>query len=68
MPYPNDIDTNQLEISSENIQELLRVENKEWLKEIESIGEYLEKFGERIPIKLIDEYNKLKTSLSNPSN
>ena len=50
------------------MQKLLRVENKEWLKEIESIGEYLEKFGERIPIKLIDEYNKLRTLLSNPNN
>ena len=68
LPYPKDIDTNQLDISSENMQKLLHVENKEWLKEIESIGEYLEKFGERIPIKLIDEYNKLRTSLSNPNN
>ena len=64
IPYIKDIDTDDLNISHAVLEELLSVENKEWLDEINSIGEYFETYGERLPEELSNEFNKLKTSLT----
>jgi phosphoenolpyruvate carboxykinase (GTP) len=64
IPYIKDIDTDDLNISHAVLEELLSVENKEWLDEINSIGEYFETYGERLPEELSNEFNKLKSSLT----
>ena len=64
LPNSKDIDTNDLDISPEVLKELLSVENSEWRDEINSIGEYLESYGDRLPAALKKEFTKLKMALS----
>ena len=64
LPKTNDIDTSDLDISNEVLEELLSVENNEWLDEINSIGEYFKSFGDRLPSALNDEFMKLKDELT----
>jgi phosphoenolpyruvate carboxykinase (GTP) len=64
LPNSKDIDTNDLDISPEVLKELLSIENSEWRDEINSIGEYLESYGDRLPAALKKEFTKLKMALS----
>ena len=64
IPNTKDIDTNDLDISKDVLEELLTVENKEWLQEVNSIGEYFETFGDRLPKELSNEFDKLKSALT----
>ena len=52
LPLLDDIDMYGLDIPYKNIDELLSVNEKEWLKEIQSIGEYIQNFGQRVPKEL----------------
>ena len=65
LPHACDIDTSDLDISQQNIDELLSIDENDWIEEINSIGKYILSFGERVPIELINEYKKLSKSLNN---
>ena len=65
LPHRDDIDMNGLDIPNKNIDELLSVNEKEWLTEIQSIGEYIQNFGQRVPKELLDQFKKLEIELSN---
>ena len=67
LPHRDDIDMNDLDIPRKNIDELLSINEKEWLTEIQSIGEYIQNFGQRVPKELLDQFKKLKVELSNSS-
>ena len=64
LPNLKDIDISDLDISSEVLEELLSVENNEWLEEINSIGEYFKSYGDRLPETLNQEFIKLKAELT----
>ena len=64
LPNAKDIDISDLDISSEVLEELLSVENNEWLDEINSIGEYFKSYGDRLPDALNQEFIKLKAGLT----
>ena len=64
LPNAKDIDISDLDISSEVLEELLSVENNEWLEEINSIGEYFKSYGDRLPDALNQEFIKLKAELT----
>ena len=49
VPAPGAIDTEGLEVSSEDMDELLRVDREEWRAEVPVIGEYFAQFGDRLP-------------------
>ncbi len=49
LPNPADIDTSGLDISFETMKELLSVNTDAWREEMDSIGEYLDSFGDRLP-------------------
>ena len=65
LPHACDIDTSDLDISQQNIDELLSIDENDWIEEINSIGKYILSFGERVPTELINEYKKLNKSLEN---
>jgi len=60
VPKVADLDLSGLDISKEDMEELFQVDIKEWKDEIADIKEYFEKFEDRIPKELWDEYKELE--------
>ncbi len=65
MPEPSDIDTSNLSISTNDLEELLKVDKNGWLKETENIREYFQKYGSRLPNALHKELQDLVQRLQN---
>ena len=49
MPSVDALDLSGLDVSSERMEEILRVDKEQWLAEIESIKEHYRSYGERLP-------------------
>ncbi len=49
LPTDGELNLDQLSLSDEALETLLRVDSKAWRTEMEAIGEYLASFGERCP-------------------
>lgn len=64
MPTADAIDRSGLEVSDENMAELLKVDRDLWLKEAESIREYYAAFGSKLPEELRAQYNALVSRLN----
>ena len=56
LPEPKDIDTSDLDVSAETMDALLSVDVDQWNAEMDSVGEYLESYGERLPAALRQEH------------
>lgn len=63
MPKANDLDVNGLDVTAEDLVELLKVDNSEWVNELSGIREYYAKFGSRTPQGLFDELKLLEERL-----
>ena len=63
LPASDAIDTTGLDVTAEQMEELLNVNVEEWLKEIESIREHYERFDDTLPKALSDELAALETRL-----
>ena len=63
LPPPDAIDTAGLDVTTEQMEELLNVNVEEWLNEIESIREHYERFEETLPEALSDELAALEARL-----
>jgi len=63
LPNPADIDTSGLDISFETMKELLSVNIDAWREEMDSVGEYLESFGDRLPEALKKEHAEVVEDL-----
>ena len=63
LPTPDAIDTTGLDVTAEQMNELLNVDVEEWLKEIDSIREHYERFGDKLPKALSDELAALEARL-----
>jgi phosphoenolpyruvate carboxykinase (GTP) len=63
VPAPGAIDTSGLNISDSDMNELLKVDTNEWLKEVESIKKHYAQFGDRLPQGLKDELVNLENRL-----
>lgn len=64
LPTEDAIDTAGLDVSAEDMKELLRVNKDEWFTEIETIREHYAKFGNRLPKELNDELAALVARLN----
>jgi len=64
LPTEDAIDTAGLNVSAEDMKELLKINKAEWLTEIETIKEHYAKFGNRIPKELNDELAALVARLN----
>ena len=64
VPAKDALDTSGLNISSEDLSQLLAVNNEEWKKEIPGIKEHFSKFGDRCPKELLDEADALEKRLN----
>ena len=63
LPTPDAIDVSGLDISEDDMKELLYVNKEEWLAEVESIKKHYENYGEKIPKELIKQLNALEERL-----
>jgi phosphoenolpyruvate carboxykinase (GTP) len=64
VPAADAIDRSGLDLPAGNMQELLTVNPKEWLHELEGIREYYGKFGKRFPAALREELAALESRLT----
>ena len=64
VPAPGAIDTDGLEVSKEDMEELLRVDVAEWRSELPLIAEHYSRFGDRLPAALSAELDELERRLS----
>ena len=63
VPCDGGIDTEGLDVTDEQMQELLNVNSEEWLNEIESIREHYKRFEETLPEALNDQLDALESRL-----
>lgn len=64
LPTVDAIDISGLNLSTEDMEELLTVDKEGWLAEIESIKANYESYGDRLPAELAAELEKLEKSLA----
>jgi len=64
LPKPQDINTTDLDISPEALQALTSIDRDQWRAELESVGEYLESYGERLPDALRQQQKKIAADLA----
>lgn len=67
LPATGAIDTDGLDVTEEQMAELLNVDVEEWLNEIDSIREHYARFGERLPAVLSEELAALEARLRESS-
>ena len=65
IPGPGAINTEGLDVSEEDMQELLHVDKQEWLKEVDSIKEYYRIYGDKLPKELAHQLANLEERLHN---
>jgi phosphoenolpyruvate carboxykinase (GTP) len=63
MPTVDAIDTVGLDVSEADMEELLKVNKDEWLKEVASIKEHYAKFGNKLPKELANQLDALEKRL-----
>ena len=63
LPASGAIDTSGLDVTDDQMEELLNVDVEEWLNEIDSIREHYARFEETLPEALSDELAALETRL-----
>ncbi|HDY69256.1 MAG: phosphoenolpyruvate carboxykinase (GTP) [Candidatus Scalindua sediminis] len=63
VPTKDALDLNGLDISNEDLEELLKVDPEDWKKQIPLIREHFARFGDRLPAGLKDELEALEKRL-----
>jgi phosphoenolpyruvate carboxykinase (GTP) len=59
VPAPGSLTLDGLNLSSESLEELLRVDPNDWADETEASGDFLTRFGDRLPAELREEHESL---------
>ncbi len=63
MPNEGDLDLAGLDISTENMKELMRVDPAAWSAEVPDIERHFAKFGDRLPERLTRQLQELRSRL-----
>ncbi len=63
MPTADAIDTAGLDVSGDDMAELLKVNKDEWLNEVESIRKHYANYGEKMPKELFNQLDSLEKRL-----
>jgi phosphoenolpyruvate carboxykinase (GTP) len=64
VPEKGSIDITGLSDVADKMEDILKVDQKEWLDECELIAEHQQLFGNRLPAEMSQEFEKLKSRLS----
>jgi phosphoenolpyruvate carboxykinase (GTP) len=63
VPRAGELNTSGIDVDQSTLDELLEIDQEAWAKEVESIKEFFEEFGQRMPMQLFDELAKLETRI-----
>jgi phosphoenolpyruvate carboxykinase (GTP) len=63
MPHERDLDLSGLDISSEDMAELMRIDTAAWAAEIPDIERHFSEFGDRLPERLKTQLAELRSRL-----
>jgi phosphoenolpyruvate carboxykinase (GTP) len=63
LPLNQDIDTRDLDITPQVLDELLSVDIGQWQQEMASVLDYLEGFGDRLPAELLEAHEQVVEAL-----
>jgi phosphoenolpyruvate carboxykinase (GTP) len=63
VPKPGALDTKGLNVSPQDLQELFRIDNSEWQRDVEGLRKYFTIFGDRLPQELTKQLNDLESRL-----
>jgi phosphoenolpyruvate carboxykinase (GTP) len=63
VPAEGELNTEGLDVSADDLAELLRVDPEEWKVELPAIQQHLARFGEHLPQQLHDQFHDLKRRL-----
>jgi phosphoenolpyruvate carboxykinase (GTP) len=63
VPAPNAITLDGLDVSRETMSELLRVDPSDWIKEHADVGNFFERFGDRLPEGISEQHKGLGARL-----
>jgi phosphoenolpyruvate carboxykinase (GTP) len=63
LPDAKDIDLTGLDVSDEELAQLLNVNREQWRAELDQVGEYLQSYGDRLPSDLRAEHEKIVQAL-----
>jgi len=63
LPTPTEIDLRGLDVSPATLNQLLAVDDLQWTEEMESISEYFDGFGDRVPAELRTTLDKVLDTL-----
>jgi phosphoenolpyruvate carboxykinase (GTP) len=63
VPTPTGLDVSGLKITTQDMQELLKIDRREWEGEVEHSREYFKIFGHRLPDGSHDQLNELESRL-----
>lgn len=63
MPKSKDFNFEGIDFDQESLSDLLAVDNAAWKNEIDSVKEYLDSYGEKVPAELYKELNTIKSKL-----
>lgn len=59
VPTADAIDTRHLDVKAETMQELLKIDNGAWKAELKDVGEYLQRFGDRLPAGIAEQHKRI---------
>lgn len=65
IPFKEDINKEQLDITDDVLESLLTIDIESWLDDVKSIEEFYKKIGSTLPNELEDELRSLKLNLNN---
>jgi phosphoenolpyruvate carboxykinase (GTP) len=63
LPHAEDIDVSGLHIDAQTMNALLAVDQDAWQHEMETVGDYFDNFGDRLPAALGAEHRKVVDAL-----
>ena len=64
VPRPEDIDTSGLDVAPAQLEQLLSVDEDGLRAELDQIGDFLDKFGERLPAEIRAQFDALRRKLA----
>ncbi len=65
VPAPGELDVAGLDVSPETMERLTEINTELWKREAASIREFYARFGEHLPVELLDELDELDARLGN---
>ena len=64
LPNPQDIDISGLDVAEDTMQTLLSIDPQQWQDEMNSVGKYLDEYGDRLPEALRQEHQRIVNAMN----